>query len=554
MVLSTEDAFEALELPYGSDFDSIRTSYKRLALKWHPEKHNHSLESVKKFQSISLAFKKLSGEEDSDEDSDSDLKMDDMLHQFKEVFFYEPARAFNGFDSSDDDESDDDDDDDDDGFLSSRIYPNRGKISDSKRSDKLPKLTDEEINKNAQELISEEEKEKRRAEKRRAKKKRQRERKKLEKQVQNTTDDKKPSQKKSDTTDSKGKSHKKDKKPTESSSDEDDFDQNSAFFTKVVNKKKKGTGTEQPVGSRKDKNKEKQMTQSKGNDEETEELDPVVLRSRQLAIRGNEMAQLGHYSAAIDLFTEAIKLDPSDFRFFGNRSYCFDRIQQYDKALRDAEKAILLSPDWPKGYFRKGRALAGLKFNADAEQAFMQVLKLDKNCEDAMQELLRVRTQQLIEMGFSRQQAETAIKQHGTVQTALDSLLAVVAENSLATEVYMSDDDDLTPHSPAPPPPRQQIVPHIHTASTDTKMDPCNPEGLTALWVGNVLPEVSDKKLSQMFSRYGEVTSVRCLPDKFCAFVNFKHKDSAGRAMHGLQGVECGGQRLLIKFPDNPIR
>jgi len=30
---------------------------------------------------------------------------------------------------------------------------------------------------------------------------------------------------------------------------------------------------------------------------------------------------------------------------------------------------------------------------------------------------------------------------------------------------------------------------------------PTNPEGLTALWVGNVLPEVNDKKLQQMFSK-----------------------------------------------------
>ena len=31
------------------------------------------------------------------------------------------------------------------------------------------------------------------------------------------------------------------------------------------------------------------------------------------------------------------------------------------RALKDAEKAISLAKDWPKGYFRQGRALAGLK-------------------------------------------------------------------------------------------------------------------------------------------------------------------------------------------------
>lgn len=34
---------------------------------------------------------------------------------------------------------------------------------------------------------------------------------------------------------------------------------------------------------------------------------------------------------------------------------------QYEKALQDADVAISLAPDWPKGYFRRGRALAGIK-------------------------------------------------------------------------------------------------------------------------------------------------------------------------------------------------
>ena len=35
--------------------------------------------------------------------------------------------------------------------------------------------------------------------------------------------------------------------------------------------------------------------------------------------------------------------------------------------------------------------------------------------------------------------------------------------------------------------------------------------------------------------RYGHVSSVRCLPEKYCAFVNFKSKEAAGKAMNALQ-------------------
>lgn len=31
------------------------------------------------------------------------------------------------------------------------------------------------------------------------------------------------------------------------------------------------------------------------------------------------------------------------------------------RALKDAEKSVALCPSWPKGYYRKGRALLGLK-------------------------------------------------------------------------------------------------------------------------------------------------------------------------------------------------
>lgn len=48
-------------------------------------------------------------------------------------------------------------------------------------------------------------------------------------------------------------------------------------------------------------------------------------------------------------------------RFFGNRSYCYYCLEQYPLALADAEKSIQMAPEWPKGYYRKGSALMGLK-------------------------------------------------------------------------------------------------------------------------------------------------------------------------------------------------
>ncbi|XP_061177887.1 uncharacterized protein LOC133186662 isoform X3 [Saccostrea echinata] len=547
MGFSRSDAYDILELPIGADQDSVRTSYKRLALKWHPEKHSNSPESIKKFKEVSKAYRKLM--EDEGEENLRNMTLDQMMQLFKDVFFSQSLHSYNGSgDDSSDEDFDEEDDIESDEDQFSNFYSDRLRIKDTRKSktgveSHFKRLTVDEINRNAEELISEEEKEKRRLEKRKAKKKRRREKKKLEKQKEQTKVEVNGQTKTKDTINTdiqSGNKLKKDKKPANSSSSDDavsGFDPNSAFFTKVINKKKKATSGSESGGKRE--------RSRHGSDDETEDLDPVVLRSRQLAIKGNEMAQLGHYKSAIELFSEAIKLDPNDFRFFGNRSYCYDRTSQYDRALKDAEKAVSLQKDWPKGYFRKGRALAGLRMFSEAEDAFTQVLKLDKNCDDAVQELLRDRIYQITEMGFSRSQAEEAIKKHSTVQAALDSLLAGVAENALGGEVYVSDDDSgfTTPSLPKPQAPKDV-----------TKMDPRNPEGLTALWVGNVLPDkVDDKKLLKIFSRYGSVTSVRTLPEKFCAFVNFKTKEAAGKAMQSLQGAECGGQKLLIKFPDNPI-
>jgi len=57
----------------------------------------------------------------------------------------------------------------------------------------------------------------------------------------------------------------------------------------------------------------------------------------------------------------------------------------------------------------------------------------------------------------------------------------------------------------------------------------------TSLWIGNVDPSVTEEILSEMFSNYGQLANVRCLAEKYCAFVNFKTKEDAHKAMNNLQ-------------------
>ncbi|KAI8485062.1 hypothetical protein Bbelb_371680 [Branchiostoma belcheri] len=602
MKLTRDEAYKVLELPLGADGDSIRTSYKRLALKWHPDKHANDPEATKKFQEVSAAYKRLSAADD--DDSDFEMSPQDMFDLFARIFMasrlnmFVPLGGFNPYNGHFESDSSDYTSDDGDTDILNIMADKIKQRVDARRFNKQPdvgrpahRLTEDQARKNAEELIAEEEKRKKAAEKRRAKKKRRKEKKRQEKEKQGKEDIVEPEEEediddpddadskksfhqtdkilangkvesstKNPNGDSRNKKKKKDSKRVveESSSSEEEepfFDPNSAFVANAAKKSVQAAAASSSKSagpSKKEKavnGQDRGRKEKKDQEEETiEELDPVVLKSRQIAVRGNEMANHGHYGNAVELFTAAIKLDPSDFRFFGNRSYCFDRMGLYDKALSDAGKAIDIAPDWPKGYFRKGRALAGLKLFADAERAFEKVLKLDRNCEDAMQELLRVRTQQLMEMGFSRQQSEHAIRVHGTVQAALDSLLAgVVQESSLSQEVYLSD-EEFDHYSNVPT--FTEVLPS-GTARAGSTKPPV--DGVTALWVGNVLPKVKEEQIRKLFKKYGEITSVRMLSDRYCCFVNFRSKDAADLAMKGLQGHELEGQHLLIKYPDNPI-
>lgn len=56
------DLYEELEIPKESTQEEIKRAYKKLAMRWHPDKNQHDPSATEKFQRISHAYSTLSDE------------------------------------------------------------------------------------------------------------------------------------------------------------------------------------------------------------------------------------------------------------------------------------------------------------------------------------------------------------------------------------------------------------------------------------------------------------------------------------------------------------
>ncbi|XP_041789978.1 stress-induced-phosphoprotein 1-like isoform X2 [Chelmon rostratus] len=290
---------------------------------------------------------------------------------------------------------------------------------------------------------------------------------------------------------------------------EPEWDVSSAFVAKVASHIKFKTLKSRATQiSRENKENEARTSQ-------VENTDGKKRRGESLTVQGIQMFGQGQYSQAVDMFTEAINCDPKDHRFYGNRSYCYWCLEQYHSALTDAHRSIQLAPDWPKGYFRKGCALMGLKRYSEAEKAMEQVLKLDQHCKEAPSKLYTCQVLQLMDLGFEEEQSKLLLQKFTTVQAVVNSPEARTLK---------------------------------HTPQHDQSGNCCS------LWVGNITLEVTEKDLWDLFRMFGEIESIRVLHERFCAFINFKNANMASRALEKLQGVELGSSRLVMRYPDRWIQ
>lgn len=101
--------------------------------------------------------------------------------------------------------------------------------------------------------------------------------------------------------------------------------------------------------------------------------------AEELKALGNKAIAAKNFDEAIDKFTQAIAIDPSNHILYSNRSAAYASKKDWGHALEDAEKTTEIKPDWPKGWGRKGTALYGKGDLLGAHDAYEEGLKIDPN-------------------------------------------------------------------------------------------------------------------------------------------------------------------------------
>ena len=112
-------------------------------------------------------------------------------------------------------------------------------------------------------------------------------------------------------------------------------------------------------------------------------IDPV--KAEEEKELGNQKYKDGDYPAAIKHYTEAVKRNPDDPKYYSNRAACYTKLAAFDLGLKDCEKCVEIDPKFIKGWIRKGKILQGMQQQGKALTAYQKALELDPSNSEALE-------------------------------------------------------------------------------------------------------------------------------------------------------------------------
>lgn len=112
-------------------------------------------------------------------------------------------------------------------------------------------------------------------------------------------------------------------------------------------------------------------------------IDPV--KAEEEKELGNQRYKDGDYPAAIKHYSEAIRRNPDEPKYYSNRAACYTKLAAFDLGLKDCEKCVEIDPKFLKGWIRKGKILQGMQQQGKALTAYQKALELDPSNSEALE-------------------------------------------------------------------------------------------------------------------------------------------------------------------------
>eukprot|EP00095_Tigriopus_kingsejongensis_P002211 maker-scaffold351_size199180-snap-gene-0.27 protein:Tk02211 transcript:maker-scaffold351_size199180-snap-gene-0.27-mRNA-1 annotation:"small glutamine-rich tetratricopeptide repeat-containing protein a" len=104
-------------------------------------------------------------------------------------------------------------------------------------------------------------------------------------------------------------------------------------------------------------------------------------KAERIKLEGNELMKKEDFEKAIELYTQAIELDPNNQVLYCNRAAAHSKMNNHYAAVEDCKRAIDMDPTYGKAYGRMGLAYSSVEKHKEAVECFTQAVNLEPDNE-----------------------------------------------------------------------------------------------------------------------------------------------------------------------------
>ena len=83
-------------------------------------------------------------------------------------------------------------------------------------------------------------------------------------------------------------------------------------------------------------------------------------KAEELKKTGNEFFKKKDFEKAVEFYSQAIELDPSNHIYYSNRAQAYRLLKLYGEANADYDRSLQIEPNSEFTFYRKAKALACL--------------------------------------------------------------------------------------------------------------------------------------------------------------------------------------------------